>query len=173
MLLDEVLEVAAQKSQAQHVRVERDYAASLPQVWVDGPHIKTCFLNLVLNALQAMTTGGGTLTVTTRHVSGQSGNPATGQPEAPPNRQIAELPECHSMDEWVEITFQDTGVGIPPENLPRVFEPYFTTKEVGIGLGLALTKQILEQHGARIELTSEPGKGTLARIQLLAGVPES
>jgi signal transduction histidine kinase len=173
MLLDEVLEVAAQKSQAQHVRVERDYAAGLPQVRVDGPHIKTCFLNLVLNALQAMTTGGGTLTVTTRRVSGQAGNPATGQPGAPPDRQAAQWPACQPVDEWVEITFQDTGVGIPPENLPRVFEPYFTTKEVGIGLGLALTKQILEQHGARIELTSEPGKGTLARIQLLAGVPES
>jgi len=172
MLLDEVLEVAAQKSQAQQVRVERDYAASLPQVWVDGPHIKTCFLNLVLNALQAMTPGG-TLTVTTRRASGQSGNPATGQPGTPPDCQIAQLPECQPVDGWVEITLQDTGVGIAPENLPRVFEPYFTTKEVGIGLGLALTKQILEQHGARIELTSEPGKGTLARIQLPAGVPES
>jgi signal transduction histidine kinase len=73
----------------------------------------------------------------------------------------------------VEIRFQDTGVGIAPENLPRVFEPYFTTKEVGIGLGLALTKQILDQHGARIELSSEPGKGTVARLQLPTGVPEA
>jgi signal transduction histidine kinase len=73
----------------------------------------------------------------------------------------------------VEIRFQDTGVGIAPENLPRVFEPYFTTKEVGIGLGLALTKQILEQHGAHIDLSSEPGKGTLVRLQLPAGVPEA
>jgi signal transduction histidine kinase len=63
--------------------------------------------------------------------------------------------------------------GVAPEHLARVFEPYFTTKEVGIGLGLALTKQILEQHGARIELTSEPGKGTLARIQLPAGAPQA
>jgi signal transduction histidine kinase len=172
MLLDEVLDVAAQKSQAQQVRVERDYAASLPQVWVDGPHIKTCFLNLVLNALQAMTPGGGTLTVAARRVNGSTSQMVNlSEPVEPIDRSTTR--PIDSSDGWVEITFQDTGVGIAPENLPQVFEPYFTTKEVGIGLGLALTKQILEQHGARIELTSEPGKGTLARIQLPAGVPES
>jgi hypothetical protein len=181
-LLDEVLEVAAQKAQAQQIRVERDYAATLPQVWVDGPHIKTCFLNLVLNALQAMTPGGGTLTVVARRVSGQSGNPATGEgpegsrqkAEGSESREPSGLPTAYCVlptPEWVEIRFQDTGVGIAPADLPRVFEPYFTTKEVGIGLGLALTKQILEQHGARIELTSEPGKGTVARIQLPTGAP--
>jgi len=185
-LLDEVLEVAAQKVQAQHIRVERDYAASLPQVWVDGPHIKTCFLNLVLNALQAMAPGGGTLSVTVRSVNGDGGQVVDEpfrqlgkdramvqggvDPSLSPRPDPANPP---SGNGWVEIRFQDTGVGIAPEHLPRVFEPYFTTKEVGIGLGLALTKQILEQHGARIELTSEVGKGAVARIQLPAGVPET
>lgn len=168
-LLDEVLEVAAPKAQAQQVRVVRDYAAALPQVRVDAPHIKTCFLNLVLNALQAMTPGGGTLTVAAQRAPGQPGNPATGRPGAAPDCQIAQLPGRHPPDGWVEIRVQDTGAGIAPEDLPHVFEPYFTTKEVGIGLGLALTKQILEQHGARIELTSQPGRGTLARIRLPAG----
>ena len=172
MLLDEVLEVAAQKTLAQQVRVERDYAADLPQVWVDGPHIKTCFLNLVLNALQAMTPGGGTLTVSTRRVDGQTGQLVDlSEPVEPIDRSTTR--PIDRPDGWVQITFQDTGVGIAPESLSRVFEPYFTTKEVGIGLGLALTKQILEQHGARIELASELGKGTRARIQLPAGVPES
>jgi hypothetical protein len=181
-LLDEVLEVAAQKAQAQQIRVERDYAATLPQVWVDGPHIKTCFLNLVLNAVQAMTPGGGTLTVTVGckadgdSQGSQLVNQSTGQlEETTPARQGDQLTnrpfDLSTSNGWVEIRFQDTGVGIAPEHLPRVFEPYFTTKEVGIGLGLALTKQILEQHGARIELTSEPGKGTVARIQLPTGAP--
>jgi signal transduction histidine kinase len=178
-LLDEVLEVAAQKAQAQQIRVARDYAANLSQVWVDGPHIKTCFLNLVLNALQAMTPGGGTLTVTVRGVQGDGEHRSTGAPE---NRGAGDLPSpiprspdppIRADGDSVEITFQDTGVGIAPDNLPRVFEPYFTTKEVGIGLGLALTKQILDQHAARIELTSQPGQGTIARIQLPAGVPET
>jgi hypothetical protein len=183
MLLDEVLEVAAQKAQAQQIRMERDYAASLPQVWVDGPYIKTCFLNLVLNALQAMAPGGGTLCVTVRKANGDGG-PLVDQSIGPLGKDgggegVGGLPASPVHDStnppsgngWVEIQFQDTGVGIAPEDLPRIFEPYFTTKEVGIGLGLALTKQILEQHGARIELTSEPGKGTIARIRLPAGVP--
>ncbi len=178
-LLDEVLEVAAQKAQAQQVQVERDYVPTLPEIWVDEPHLKTCFLNLVLNAFQAMP-GGGSLTVSVRSArgdGGQSGDPATGQSGSSPDRQVAGYPlgapGCQPMDGWVEIGFRDTGVGIAPENLPRVFEPYFTTKEVGIGLGLALTKKIIEEHGARIELFSEPGQGTLARLQLPVGAPEA
>lgn len=187
-LLDEVLEVATQKAQAQQIRVERDYAADLPEVWVDGPYIKTCFLNLVLNAFQAMTPGGGTLTVTTRMARSDGGplvDQSIGQLGGDGRKErigddvstglIDELTTrpVNSSNGWVEIRFQDTGVGIALENLPRVFEPYFTTKEVGIGLGLALTKQILDQHGARIELSSEPGKGTVARLQLPTGVPEA
>ena len=167
-LLDEVLEVATQKAQAQQVRVERDYATTLPELWVDGAYMKTCFLNLVLNALQAMAPDGGTLTVRAAAAPGDGGqgSGAGGDPPIP-------NPQSPTPNGWVEIRFQDTGVGIAPENLPRVFEPYFTTKEVGIGLGLALTKQILDQHGARIELSSEPGKGTVARLQLPTGVPEA
>ena len=203
-LLDEVLEVAEQKSQAQLIRVERNYADPLPLVWVDAAHIKTCFWNLVLNALQAMSQGGGTLTVTTRvargdgsqlvdpsigqlgrtAAPGQTGNPATGEgpegsrqkAEGSESREPSEPPTAYSVlptSEWVEIRFQDTGVGIAPEDLPRVFEPYFTTKEVGIGLGLALTMKIVEQHGGHIDLASERGKGTVARIHLPTGAPET
>jgi len=169
-LLDEVLDVAAPNAQAQEIRVERDYAPDLPEVWADGPHIKTCFLNLVLNALQAMTPNGGTLTVAARRVDGSSSQMVNSSDPTDPIDQLTTRP-IDSSDGWVEIRFQDTGVGITPENLPHVFEPYFTTKEVGIGLGLALTKQILEEHGGRIELASEPGKGTIAHLQLPAGVP--
>jgi signal transduction histidine kinase len=171
-LLDEVLEVAAQKAQSQRIRVERDYAAALPDLWVDGPHIKTCFLNLVLNAVQAITSDGGTLAVTARRVDGSMSQRVDSSEPTDPIDQLTTRP-IDSSDGWVEIQFQDTGVGIAPEDLARVFEPYFTTKEVGIGLGLALTKQILEQHGARIELSSEPGKGTLALIQFPAGAPQA
>jgi hypothetical protein len=180
-LLDEVLEVAAQKALVQQIRVKRDYAAALPQVWADRPYIKTCFLNLVLNALQAMMPSGGTLTVTVRNTHGDGGQLADssigqlGNTLAPGQEDTSTIRPMNgsTTDGWVEIRFQDTGVGIAPQDLPRIFEPYFTTKEVGIGLGLALTKQILEQDGARIDLTSEPGKGTLARIQFPAGVPET
>jgi signal transduction histidine kinase len=116
---------------------------------VDTPHLKTCFMNLVLNAFQAMP-GGGELRVSacaTPRVDGSGG--------------------------YVQVDFQDTGHGIAPEHLPKVFEPYFTTKEVGIGLGLALTKQIVDEHDGRIEISSQPGQGTLVRLQLPVGEPRA
>jgi signal transduction histidine kinase len=167
-LLDEVLEVAAQKAQAEQIRVEREYAADLPGILVDVPHVKTCFLNLVLNAFQAMAGGGGgTLRVYAELVNGSSG--PLGDLESPVDQSI--IRPIDSPKAWVGIRFQDTGTGIAPEHLSHIFEPYFTTKDVGIGLGLALTKQIVEEHGGRIELTSQPGQGTLVRIRLPIGVP--
>ena len=162
-LLDEVLEVARQRAASQQVRVAREYAATMPEVWADAPHLKTCFLNLILNAFQAMP-GGGALTVI---VGGMTG---IGEP-GPGNGSFALRPQPPTGNGWVEIQIRDTGIGITPENLPRAFEPYFTTKEVGIGLGLALTKKILEEHGGHIDLSSEPGKGTVARLRLPAGAP--
>jgi signal transduction histidine kinase len=152
-LLDEVLDVAAQRAAADNIAVKRDYATSLPEVWVDVPHLKTCFTNLVLNAFQAMS-GGGELRVSALALPGLDG-------------------QNEGAKERVEIRFQDTGTGIKPEDLPKVFEPYFTTKEVGIGLGLALTKQITEEHGGRIDISSEPGRGTLVRLQLPVGAPNT
>ena len=153
-LLDEVLDVAAQRAAAENIAVKRDYANGLPEVWVDVPHLKTCFMNLVLNAFQAMSSGG-TLQVGALALPGPDGEGDGAQSGR------------------VEIRFQDTGTGIKPEDLPKVFEPYFTTKEVGIGLGLALTKQIVEEHGGGIEISSEAGKGTLVRLQLPAGAPKA
>ena len=69
-------------------------------------------------------------------------------------------------ERWVDVCFRDTGCGIASEDLPKVFEPYFTTKEVGIGLGLALTKKIVEEHGGVIALTSVRDQGTTVRIRL-------
>ena len=148
-LLDEVLDIAAQKATAEKIDVKREYAADLSEIWVDVPHLKTCFMNLVLNAFQAMP-GGGTLRV------GELATDGTGE-----------------ADGSVQIDFQDTGQGIAPEHLPKVFEPYFTTKEVGIGLGLALTKQIVEEHGGRIEIASQPGQGTSVSLRLPAGEPKA
>ncbi|HSB79350.1 MAG TPA: ATP-binding protein [Candidatus Methylomirabilis sp.] len=164
-LLDEMLEVARQRAASQQVRVEREYAATMPEVWVDAPHLKTCFLNLILNAFQAMPEGG-VLAVAAGAMTGPEGQGAGVGPPAP-------SPQPPHSNGWVEVRIQDTGIGIAPEDLSRAFEPYFTTKEVGIGLGLALTKKILEEHGGHIELTSDPGKGTVARLRLPAGVPST
>jgi signal transduction histidine kinase len=181
-VLNEVLDVAFQKIQEQRIQVRREYAADLPPVWIDVPHIKTCFLNLVLNAVHAMSAEGGTLTVavapasatatpergSVRSSSGGSGAIVVATPMHLPASPPAHLSTANG---WVEVRIEDTGVGIAPENLAKVFEPYFTTKEVGIGLGLALTKQILEQHGGGIEISSQVGKGTVARLRLPGGAP--
>ncbi len=168
VLLGEVLDVAAQKAIAEKIDVTRDFAPGLPEVWVDVPHIKTCFMNLALNAYQAMP-GGGTLRV--RAAAADAAWAPVGKPDA--EKDAPADASAGARGGWVEIVFQDTGQGIAPEDLPKVFEPYFTTKEVGIGLGLALTKQIVEEHGGRIEISSERGQGTCVRLQLPAGAPRA
>jgi signal transduction histidine kinase len=67
---------------------------------------------------------------------------------------------------WVAVSITDTGVGIPQENLDKLFEPLFTTKAKGIGLGLAVTKTLVEGHGGSIEVESEVGKGTTFTVRL-------
>ena len=71
-----------------------------------------------------------------------------------------------SASETVEITIADSGAGIPPQVLPRVFEPLFSTKSFGTGLGLATAKQIVEQHDGTISIVSPPGLGTCVSIRL-------
>ncbi len=71
-------------------------------------------------------------------------------------------------DHYLLITVRDTGLGIPPENLPKLFEPLFTTKAHGIGLGLAVTKKLVEANDGRIEVESEPGKGAAFTLLLPA-----
>ena len=66
----------------------------------------------------------------------------------------------------IELVFEDTGPGIPPEVLPRVFEPLFSTKGFGVGLGLPAVKQIMEQHSGGIGVDSVPGQGTRVRLWL-------
>ncbi|HKQ76740.1 MAG TPA: ATP-binding protein [Blastocatellia bacterium] len=103
----------------------------------DAELIKTCFSNLMINAIQAMP-GGGALNISLRPDNG-----------------------------FLEIKFADTGVGIMPEDLAQIFEPYYSTKETGIGLGLPLTKKIIEEHGGEINVESAPGRGTTFTVTLL------
>ncbi len=178
-LLDEVLEMAAPRAAAQRVRLIRKSDGDLPEVWADPAHLKTCFVNLAQNALQAMPEGGE-LSVETRCLPdhGAQGT-GTGEraaedspgPPAPVPCALRAVPRSASLTDWVEVEMRDTGIGIPEENLAKIFEPYFTTREVGIGLGLALTKKIIEEHGGEIQLSSTVGQGTVARVRLPAGAP--
>jgi len=116
--------------------------ADVPQVHGDPEKLRQAFLNLILNGVQA-TARGGSLTI--------SAAPIVDGEDALP---------------FVRISFADTGEGMAPDDLERIFEPFYTTKEGGTGLGLAITQRIVESHGGRIEVESGRGKGTVFRILL-------
>ncbi|HSJ24902.1 MAG TPA: ATP-binding protein [Longimicrobiales bacterium] len=119
------------------VTVVREFG-DLPAVECHPQQVNQVFMNLLLNARQA-TAEGGTITVRTR-----------------------------SAEEYVEVTVADTGSGIVAEHLDRIFEPGFTSKgsRVGMGLGLPICLQIVEQHGGRIVVQSEPGAGAVFTVRL-------
>jgi len=108
----------------------------IPQVYGDKDKLNQVFLNIFLNAIQAMP-GGGRVTV-----------------------------RCAVVGSFVAVTVKDTGCGIAIEELPRVFDPYYTTKNDGTGLGLALSLKIVEEHGGRLTMTSNIDEYTEARIEL-------
>jgi signal transduction histidine kinase len=143
--LDEVLrEVASlvdHKAKDQGITLKVEAAPNLPRVTADPELLKTCFLNLMINAVDAMP-DGGMLTVGIREGEAQDGA------------------------REVEVSVSDTGFGMTPEAVTSAFEPYFSTKDAGLGLGLALTQKIVSDHGGSIDLASVSGGGTTARIRL-------
>ena len=120
------------------VRVRRDFAEGLPRTLADGKHLEQAFLNLILNAVQAMP-GGGDLELRTA---------------------LREEAEAAGGRRFIEVVIADTGVGIPPQVREKIFSPFFTTRTQGTGLGLSITRKIVEQGGGTIAVASEPGKGT-------------
>jgi signal transduction histidine kinase len=132
-------------------------------VLADADQFRQVVWNLCLNAIQAMP-GGGTLTVTIRSATPDSRViAASPRPSGQPPVPISGDPPS---DEWVEIAFQDTGKGITPEELQRVFDPFFTTRPSGTGLGLAIARKILDSMGGYIGVESAIGSGTTFRIWL-------
>jgi len=125
------------------VLVERRIEAGLPPVRADRDQMLQVLLNLVKNAEEAMPSGG-TLRIAARRVP-----------------------------DGVAIDVTDSGSGIAPEDLPRVLEPYFTTKASGTGLGLSIADRIVREHGGRLEVASGPGRGTTFTVRLPAAVPVS
>ena len=131
------------------VRVQLKLPESLPKVFADPLHVEQVLGNLATNACQAMkdTPGGGRLTISVHKSRWPAGSSLPSGP-------------C------IKIAIQDTGTGITPENMHRLFEPLFTTKVRGIGLGLAVSKKLAEANGGRIEVSSVPGKGSTFTLSL-------
>ena len=144
-LFQEVVGLARHKAGEQKIEIVLDADSSLPKMEADPEQLKACFINVVLNAIQAMPQGGK-LEIQVRS------NPPEGSGAV----------SCGS----IVLVFRDTGVGIGGEDLGKIFEPYFTTKKLGIGLGLAITKRIIEEHGGTIDVESRLTQGTKVTIQL-------
>jgi PAS domain S-box-containing protein len=138
-VLEEALALMAHHMSSHRVRLHEAFQADLPKVHGNPALLQQVFTNLILNACDAMPQGG-TLTVTTRATEGNG----------------------------VEIQFRDTGRGIPPEHLPHVFDPLFTTKPTGegTGLGLSVSQGIIQRHKGTIEVRSEVDEGTTFTIRL-------
>ncbi len=139
------------------VHLVRQFAAELPLVSIDPVRLEQVFINLVLNAIQAMPQGG-TITLLTRlvHINGSA------------HTQSGLFHNCRTGDEVVMAQVQDTGIGVPDALLGRVFDPFFTTKPPGLGtgLGLSMAKKIVDHHGGAIELRNAPTGGVIVTVVL-------
>ncbi|MEI6875795.1 MAG: ATP-binding protein, partial [Spirochaetota bacterium] len=135
-LLRELADFIAPEAEQAGVGIETHFAEDSPRVLLDRRYMKQAILNLAKNAIAAMPEGG-------KLSLGLS-----------------------SKDDLVRISVSDTGLGIPPEVISKIFEPYYTTKETGTGLGLTITFKIVREHRGEITVDSAPGKGSVFTITL-------
>ncbi|HNV71741.1 MAG TPA: ATP-binding protein, partial [Candidatus Ozemobacteraceae bacterium] len=144
-LLDELLLLVRHEAERHRVVIRKEWSDGPFHVTIDPEKVKQAFINVMLNAIQAMPQGG-TLTISLKQT------PWPGLPEEDDRHAVA-------------IEFADTGVGIQRELVDKVFDPFFTTRPQGTGLGLSITRKVVDLHQGQIKLHSEPGHGT--RIQIL------
>jgi signal transduction histidine kinase len=135
-IVQHALDLAANQLQQRRIAVTLDLPADLPPVMASADHLSQVFLNLIINAIEAMP-GGGSLDIAARVCEGQ-----------------------------MELAFSDTGAGITPEAMSMIFEPFYTTKEDGTGLGLAISHSIIQQHGGSITARNAPGGGATFVVSL-------
>jgi signal transduction histidine kinase len=138
-LLDKTLSVLQPKLSELGAEVVVRINSDVPDLFLDPELMRNCISNFITNAAQAMPAGG---TIVLAAAFDQE------------------------MPNWINLTFKDQGVGIAEADLDKIFQPYFTTKDVGIGLGLAITERIVKEHGGEILVASRPGVGTTFTIRL-------
>ncbi|MBM4137058.1 MAG: HAMP domain-containing protein [Nitrospira sp.] len=134
-LIEDVMTLISAKAEKDKIEISRQYAA-IQNLFVDPELIKTCILNVILNAFEAMPYGGKLMV----------------------NTQVS--------DKWGSIVIEDSGIGVPKENLSKLFDLFFSTKTTGLGLGLAMTKRVIEEHGGKVDFQSIEGKGSTVTMSL-------
>ncbi len=146
-VIDKVLFLAQQIPEGKRAKIVREFDPAMPDLEIDQDQMKQVFLNLALNALQAKP-DGCTLTVRTHA-------------EVP-----QDVPGIRHRTRYVMATVADNGPGIPIDRIGKIFQPFFTTKESGTGLGLSMTRKILDLHEGWITVSSDEGKGTAFSVFL-------
>ncbi len=151
-ILEQSLRLVQPQLEGKLIGLNRLFRAAPDLVHGDDYQLQQAFVNLLLNALEAMGPNG-TLSVGTETVGGGARRDR--------GREPAELAQ-------LRVTIRDTGIGISPENMRHLFEPFFTTKQNGTGLGLPITRRIIQEHRGAITVDSQPGQGTTFQILLPA-----
>ena len=149
-VVEDTVRIVERPASFRDVEIKLELDSNLPQVWLDADLIKQVIMNMVVNAQHAIEQAG-TITVRTRRCDA----PVSPDPGSPPV-------------DMVEVAIIDTGCGIPEQNLKRIFDPFFTSKEVGkgTGLGLSVSHGIVRSHGGQIEVASVVGEGTTFTVRL-------
>ena len=136
-IFEETLQLLRPQIEKQRIVVEKEFQA-LPMIQMDPEQMKQAMLNLLLNAIQAMPEGG----------------------------QLTMKGQNSKDGQWIHLSIEDSGMGISPEDIDKLFDPFFSTKEGGIGLGLSITHRIIDQHHGKIEVENAPEKGTIFTVWL-------
>ena len=148
-VVENIARILETQAKEKGMAISREFGDNLPKVWIDREQMKQVFMNLILNAIQAMSEGGS-ISIATRALQRNGTEPS---------------------GEFVQVEVRDTGVGIPEDNLQHIFDPFFTSKDEGSGLGLAVSHQIVQEHGGFVTVESTVGKGTAFFVHLPVGKP--
>lgn len=149
-ILENALRLVEQQLFQKEITLVRHLDAETDLIAADAEQLNQTFINLFLNAIQSMGKGG-TLTVSTAVV--------------PRGHEAPTVPGLPDGD-CIQVDVADTGCGIAAENLARIFDPFYTTKETGVGLGLSVSHGIVREHGGTIHADSEPGQGSVFHVRL-------
>jgi two-component system, NtrC family, sensor kinase len=148
-VVENIARILETQAKEKNVVILRELGDNLPKIWIDREQMKQVFMNLILNAIQAMREGGS-ISIWSRLISRNGAEPA---------------------GDFVQVEIRDTGIGIPEENLQHIFDPFFTSKDEGSGLGLAVSHQIVLEHGGYVTVESQVGKGTAFFVHVPVGKP--